>query len=78
VGYSAQPSCPASFSFRVDGYYTIDEITFHCQVKEGHKIHIAECDFPKLGKRVSLSWGAGKPKVVETPLLPAMSPSPDE
>ena len=46
----------------------IDAVAFRCQVKEEHKIHVAECDVLRLGKHIRLSWGAGKPKIVELPL----------
>ena len=45
--------------------YAMDEVLFHCQVKGEHKDHIADLDLAHLGKRVTITWGAGKPRVTE-------------
>jgi hypothetical protein len=86
VSPTAQPDCSATFTFHLQPHLensqttrAMDEVVFYCRIKTAeHKVHLADHDFPKLGKRVSITWGTdtGKPKVLVTPLSPVISQSP--
>jgi hypothetical protein len=75
MGYVASQACNAPFTYHIDLHHEntqttreMDEVTFHCRLEGPHKTHLADEDFPRLHKRVSIIWGdgAGKPKIIET------------
>jgi hypothetical protein len=85
VSPSLKPDCPAIFTFHMNGREentsttrALDETHFRCRLKDTHTIHLADHDFPKLGKRITITWGngAGKPRIIETALSSTISQSP--
>ncbi len=78
VNPDMEPACSAVFSYRVDAHaettktmLAMDSLDFSCHVRGEHEIHEAQRDFPNLGKTVFISWGKGKPRIIETSLSSA-------
>ena len=76
MGYlnpNSEPECSAVFSYRVNPHthhtktmVAMDSMDFPCHVRGEHEIHESRRDIPKIGKCVFISWGRGKPRIVET------------
>jgi len=84
VSPTVPPDCSATFTFRLTRIENtpttraMDEIKFHCRRKAPHEgEHLGDFDFPKLSKRVTITWGDGfgKPRIIETPLSISQSPA---
>ena len=68
--------CGESFTFRyspkahsTETMRCLDSTTLRCYLRaEAHEIHHARADIIELGKTIFVSWGKGKPRIIETSL----------
>ncbi len=76
MGYIAAPQCEQSFTFRINPKMSnsevmkcLDSITVGCYLPSNpHEIHHGRADLLNLGKTIFVSWGKGKPRIIETSL----------
>jgi hypothetical protein len=74
MGYIGAPQCGESFTFRIspktgnaEVMKYLDSITVGCYLPSNpHDIHHARADIIELGKTIFVSWGRGKPRIIET------------
>jgi hypothetical protein len=84
LGYIAAPQCGESFTFRIspktgnaEVMRYLDSITISCYVSSNpHEIHHGRADIADLGKTIFVSWGKGKPRIIETTVAPVASFTP--
>jgi hypothetical protein len=78
------PQCGESFTFRINPktgnsevMKVLDSITIPCYVgSEPHEVHHGRADIAELRKSVFVSWGRGKPRIIETTLTPVATFTP--
>ncbi len=74
MGYAAVAQCEALFTYRIDprSHNTettrhLDSTTLRCYLKDnGHTTHLGQKELPELRKTIFISWGSGKPRIIET------------
>jgi hypothetical protein len=50
---------------------SLDSVVLRCYLTGQHEIHEAQEDFYKFGKTTFVSWEKGKPRIIETSMMPA-------